>query len=166
MAHYEMDYPDYPSIAINAERSERAAFIRRTYAHLAGAVLAFAGLLTAVFTLIPEASLNQFMVTALGGRAGILVLFVAFIAAGYLAQWWAHSSTSLAMQYAGLGLYVVIEAVIFVPILWIIQTRTGAVGDSAVTHPVRLAAAMNARYVFHRRYLGTGELRRVSQDGR
>jgi FtsH-binding integral membrane protein len=126
MAHYEMDYPDYPSIAINAERSERAAFIRRTYAHLAGAVLAFAGLLAGVFTLIPEASLNEFMMAAFRSRASMLILFVLFIGAGYLAQWWAHASTSPAMQYAGLALYVVAEAIIFVPILWVIQAHMHA----------------------------------------
>ena len=34
---YEMNYP----LPIEASRSERAGFIRRTYAHLAGAILAF-----------------------------------------------------------------------------------------------------------------------------
>ena len=34
----------YSNVAIRAESSERAAFIRRTYAHLAGAILAFVGL--------------------------------------------------------------------------------------------------------------------------
>ena len=121
MAHYELDYPEYPSIAINAERSERAAFIRRTYAHLGGAVLAFMGLLFGVFTLIPEASLRDFMLAAFRSPVSILVLFALFIGAGYLAQWWAHASTSPAMQYAGLGLYVLVEAIIFVPILWVVQ---------------------------------------------
>ena len=37
---YAMDRP----IAVEASGSERAAFIRRTYGHLAGAVLALVGL--------------------------------------------------------------------------------------------------------------------------
>jgi uncharacterized protein len=40
-----------------------------------------------------------------------------FIGGGYLAQYWARSATSRAMQYAGLALYVVLEAAIFLPIL-------------------------------------------------
>ena len=35
----------------------------------------------------------------------------------YIAQKWAMSSTSKGMQYAGLGLYVTAQAVIFVPIM-------------------------------------------------
>ena len=50
MSYYELDRP----LAIEAERSERAAFFRRTYAHLAGAVLAFVALEAAFFTLIPQ----------------------------------------------------------------------------------------------------------------
>ncbi len=53
-----------------------------------------------------------------GNPVTLLVLLAFFIGGGYLAQWWAMNSTSRGMQYAGLGLYVVIEAVIFLPLLW------------------------------------------------
>src|SRR5262249_36360910 len=36
----------------------------------------------------------------------------------YLGQWWAHNAATPAMQYAGLGLYVVLETLIFVPLLY------------------------------------------------
>lgn len=116
MAYYELDYP---MSAAHAERSERAAFIRRTYAHLAGAVLAFVGLLTALFTLVPQVELQNFLMSAFRSPFSILILFVAFIAVGYVARMWAHASTSPAMQYLGLALYVVFEAIIFVPILYV-----------------------------------------------
>ena len=40
-----MDYSyGYSGVVADARASDRAAFIRRTYAHLAGAILAFVGL--------------------------------------------------------------------------------------------------------------------------
>jgi FtsH-binding integral membrane protein len=39
------------------------------------------------------------------------------MAAGWVAQAWASSSTSTALQYLGLGLYVVAWAVIFLPLM-------------------------------------------------
>jgi len=94
--------------------SERVTFIQRTYGHLAGAILAFAGLETLLITSgIGEQIVRQMFT----GTAGLLVVMLLFIGGGYLAQYWARSATSRAMQYAGLGLYVVLEAVIFLPLL-------------------------------------------------
>jgi len=121
MAYYELDYP----LAIHAERSERAAFIQRTYAHLAGAVLAFVGLETALFTLVPQQGLEQFLLAAFRSPGAWLIMLMAFVGVGYLARWWAHASTSKPMQYLGLTLYVVFEALIFVPILFVAKYRIG-----------------------------------------
>jgi FtsH-binding integral membrane protein len=110
----------YPGAAIQAEASDRAAFIRRTYAHLAGAILAFAGL---------EALLLQFVtpeqVFGLFGHSpfSLLFLMIAFIGASWLAQSWARSDTSRAIQYLGLGLYVVVQAVIILPLLYFANDR-------------------------------------------
>src|SRR5262245_24574499 len=112
-AYYELDLP----LAAHAERSERAAFIRRTYAHLAGAVLAFVALETAIFSLVPLENLLGVMMNVFRSPVSILLLFLAFIGVGYVARWWAHASPSPAVQYAGLGLYVFVEALFFVPIL-------------------------------------------------
>jgi FtsH-binding integral membrane protein len=112
---YEMDRP----LAAVAAESERAAFIRRTYTHLAFAVLAFVGLEAAVFNLIPRASLEQFMQTFfMGGAINMLILLAVFIGVGALARWWAYNGTSQAMAYAGLALYVLFEVVIFIPLLY------------------------------------------------
>src|SRR5205085_1608028 len=98
-------------IAAHAAADARAAFIRRTYGHLAGAILAFVGLEAALFT---SGAADAIIRTLLAnGHAGMFVVMIAFIAAGYLAQWWAHNAVSAAMQYAGLALYVVAEAIIF-----------------------------------------------------
>lgn len=121
MAYYELDAP----LAAQAESSERAAFIRRTYAHLAGAVLAFLALEAAFFTLVPEADKLRLLGTLFASPVNMLILLVAFIGVGYLARYWAHASSSPAMQYLGLTLYVVFEAFIFIPILWVAQMKTG-----------------------------------------
>ena len=44
---------------------------------------------------------------------------VLFVVGGYGAQMMARSRTSPALQYAGLALYVLLEVVIFLPILMI-----------------------------------------------
>jgi FtsH-binding integral membrane protein len=108
-----MEYP----IAARAGASARAAFIRRTYAHLAGAILAFTALEFLFFWMeLPE---MLFQSLAGMGAIGMLLLLGAFIAVGFLAQKWAYSGASLGMQYAGLGLYVLFQAIIFMPILYI-----------------------------------------------
>jgi FtsH-binding integral membrane protein len=110
---YEMDRP----LAARAAESERASFIRRTYLHLGGAILAFVALEFAIFGLFSSAQMDHFMLTTFRSPVSMLVLMAAFIGVGYLARWWAYNGTSQAMAYAGLALYVVFQAVIFVPIL-------------------------------------------------
>jgi FtsH-binding integral membrane protein len=48
-----------------------------------------------------------------------LIIIAAFIGISYLANYWAFNGGSPALQYAGLSLYVVAEALIFVPILYV-----------------------------------------------
>jgi FtsH-binding integral membrane protein len=105
----------YGSVAA-AEPAERAAFIRRTYSHLAGAVLAFIGLEALLLKVVPQEWIEQ---TFFGSRFSWLLVLLAFMGASWVAQVWARSRTSAAMQYLGLGLYVVAEAVIFLPLLYI-----------------------------------------------
>ncbi len=59
--------------------------------------------------------------TMLSGRWSWAIVMGAFMLASYVAQAWAQSSDSVSKQYAGLGLYVVAEAIIFVPILLVAQ---------------------------------------------
>jgi FtsH-binding integral membrane protein len=113
---------------IYARPNERADFIRRTYLHLAGAILAFAALETAIFATFGVENVARFVSNAFRSPVSYFIVFGLFIAAGYVAQWWAQSRTSVAMQYAGLGLYVVVEALVFVPILTIAQIESGYAG--------------------------------------
>lgn len=105
--------------AIFAEEDARTAFIRRTYAHLFGAILLFVAFEAAVFTLVPMATLNGLMQMLFASRFGWLVVLFGFMGISWLANTWATSDASRGMQYAGLGLYVVAEGVIFVPLLYV-----------------------------------------------
>ncbi|MCF7847243.1 MAG: Bax inhibitor-1 family protein [Kiritimatiellales bacterium] len=94
----------------------RAGFIRRTYAHLAGAILAFVGLeIYLVNSPLAGAMLNFIN----GNQYGWLMFLGAFMPCGWMARGLAAGSASQSMQYAGLTLYVIAEAVIFVPMLYI-----------------------------------------------
>lgn len=111
--------------AANAAPEARARFIRNTYLHLAAAILAFIGLEIFLFS---SGAAYTIASTMLGGRFSWFLVLAGFIGVSMLANWWANSQTSKAMQYLGLGVYVVAEAIIFVPLLFIVANFGGG-GD-------------------------------------
>jgi FtsH-binding integral membrane protein len=117
-------YGSYAPTAELADSQERAAFIRRTYAHLAGAILAFALIEAAIFALVPADAIFNFM-RSVGGNISWLIFLGAFMVVSWVARSWASSDTSKQTQYLGLGLYVVAEAIIFVPLLAYAQLIVG-----------------------------------------
>ena len=114
----------HSTLAAHAEESERTAFVRRTYMHLTAAVLLFVVLELAIFTLVPEATMRKAIGAMVGGWNWLLVL-VAFMVVSSIANKWAASATSISTQYMGLGLYVLAESAIFVPLLYIAGNRGG-----------------------------------------
>lgn len=113
-----MDYSlDYSSqrIAAEAGADARATFMRRTYGHLAGAILLFAIIETILLQIVPQ----EVIAGLFGGRGGMIFLLIAFVGVAYLANRWAMSGGSRAIQYAGLGIYVLLQAVIFLPIMFV-----------------------------------------------
>lgn len=104
------------NIAAQADVDERVDFIRKTYLHLAGAVFAFAALSAALLN-SPAAETLLNLMTA--GKYNWLIVLGAFMGVSYLANYWAQSATSVGMQYLGLALYVVAQAVIACPMLYI-----------------------------------------------
>ncbi|MGN6104666.1 MAG: Bax inhibitor-1/YccA family protein [Kofleriaceae bacterium] len=109
--------------------SDRVRFIRMTYAHLFGAILVFAGLLYLLMTnpfLIQRVSI-PLVKFALGGRWNWGIVLLAFMAVSWVADYWASHTTSRGLQYVGLGVYVVAEALIFVPLLAIVQWKTAEI---------------------------------------
>ncbi len=99
-----------------APEVERATFIRRTYAHLAGAVGAF----TLLEILAFQTELPVTLMSLLGsGRGGWMIVLLVFMGVTWLAQSMADNSSSKPVQYLGLGLFVFAEVVIFSPLLFI-----------------------------------------------
>jgi FtsH-binding integral membrane protein len=109
---YERELPYHA--AATAVPSERVEFIRRTYTHLGVAILAFMALEALLLNVVPFSAI--FGLLAVSPYSWLVVL-LAFMVASWVAQSWARSATSPAMQYAGLSLYVVIEALIILPLL-------------------------------------------------
>ncbi len=103
-------------VVAEAPAEERATFIRRTYQHLGMAILAFMGLEYMIFQTSLPARMTD---TMLGGRFSWLIVLGAFMVVSWVAEKWANSTVSPQMQYLGLGVYVVAEAIIFVPILFL-----------------------------------------------
>ncbi len=111
-------YASFGLAAADAGVDERADFITKTYMHLAGAVGCFAIL---EYGLLQLPGVDRFAMAMFSGWNWLIVM-AAYMGVSYLAQKWAQSATSVSTQYLGLGLYVVVEAVIFLPILFIAST--------------------------------------------
>ncbi len=102
-----------PYSVASQPQEARSEFIKKTYSHLAGSILAFA-FLEAIFLQLP------IMHKVAGMMMGSWFLVLAlFMGGSYFAQKWAHSGGSVGKQYFGLGVYIVLEALIFLPILLI-----------------------------------------------
>jgi FtsH-binding integral membrane protein len=99
--------------------SDRVAFLRRTYAHLGVALLAWAGLTWAIFSQAEAFSL-KFSQWALTGRWNWFIVIALFMATGWLAEKLARSGASKGVQYLGLGIEVGAWSMLMQPILWVL----------------------------------------------
>ncbi len=125
--------PSYSGmIADQAETDERLSFIRRTYVHLFGSILIFALIETLLFSSGVADSLGPSLV----GGNGWIIVFVLFIGASWLANKWAMSGASQALQYAGLGLFIIAESIIFLPLLYVAIHYGGGVDTIAAAGSV------------------------------
>jgi hypothetical protein len=121
-----------PFIVDVAPVEDRVSFYRRTYAHVAGALLAFAALLAFFFAGFDQQTGIAFvlakslfgMMQSLGAWSWLLVM-LAFWVGTMAAQALATNRASVAAQYSGLGLYVLLQALIFIPLLAIVHVKTG-----------------------------------------
>lgn len=127
------------TLVANASETERAGFIRRTYLHLGGAILAFVGIETA---LIQSGIAESFIHLLQGGMWMWLVVMGLFMVVSYVANNWAHSAISREMQYAGLGLFVVAEAIVFMPLIYIALNKAPDVLSHAALLTLVLVAGI------------------------
>lgn len=125
-----MDFQQQPQpvgpAAAHATEDARAAFITKTYLHLVGAIFAFVGLEAFLFVSgIADRIILLFISGPLAGRLGWGIVLAGFIGVSWIADRWARSDAGQPMQYAGLALYVVAEAFIFVPLLYMAMVAAG-----------------------------------------
>lgn len=129
MSYGTYDNDNYGTMfAADAAATERGTFIRRVYGHVFAAILAFIGIEAALLNM---PGIDETFARVFSFRWAPLVLMVLFMGAGWLARMWAHGSTSPAMQYTGLSLYVIAQAVFFAPILYVANKFVG--GDVITT---------------------------------
>jgi FtsH-binding integral membrane protein len=121
MASFASSRP-IPGAVATAGVSERIAFLRRTYGLLGAALIAWAGITAGMMTLMTDTSV-AFSAWALNGRWNWFLVLGAFMLIGYGAERLATSDSSRGLQYAGLTLAVVAQALILQPLLWLVIVR-------------------------------------------
>lgn len=124
--------PYASSTVAEAPPETRADFIRKTYAHVAGALAVFALLEAAMI----KAGLGATALAIVSSHSyAWLAVLGGFMVVGWLASRLATSNASVATQYLGLALYTVAEAVIFLPLMAMAILYTGSaaiIGQAAV----------------------------------
>ncbi len=139
MNNFPMNNPAFPGTA----QDSRAQFITRTYTHVVGGILGFILVEMALFESGLAGSIARFMF----GFNWLLILG-AFMLTGWLATRTAQTSSSIGMQYFAYAVYVVAEALIFVPLLYIADAKAPGTIDSATL--ITLLGAGGLMIVAHR----------------
>jgi FtsH-binding integral membrane protein len=111
-----------PGAVSGAGVQARIDFIRRTYLHLAAAIIGFVLLEYLLVNSPTGAALTGWTVS---GPYNWLIVLGAFMGAGWLADRWATSGASPQVQYLGLALYVLAEVILFCPLLYVAAYAAG-----------------------------------------
>ena len=132
-----------PVAALSVE--DRSTFIWKCYAHVVGAILAFAAASIYLFTSGISAAIAAPMLN------NWFLVLGAFIIAGMGATHVAHRIESKTMQYAALGAFVVIQALIFAPMLYVAYMKEPSIIDSAAGVTILGSVGLIAVAMFTRR---------------
>lgn len=127
---------DQNILVVNATDIEKASFYKKTYKHLALAVLAFILVETILINVVPPEAIAWMF----GGR--FIWLFI-------IGLFWLGTTMSNKLafhpsrqkQYLGLAFYVILEAIIFLPMIYIAAFYSGS-GD------ILLQAALTTIFMF------------------
>ncbi len=121
----------------------RAQFITRTYTHVVGGILGFILVEMGLFESGLAEQVARFMLSF-----NWFLILGAFMLVGWLATRTAQTSSSIGMQYFAYGAYVVAEAFIFVPLLYIADAKAPGAIDSATL--ITALGAGGLMFVAHR----------------
>jgi FtsH-binding integral membrane protein len=120
------NFPSSNASFTRTASDSRAAFITRTYTHLVAGILGFVLVELALFESGAAETITRFMLSF-----NWFLILGAFMLTGWLASRTAQTSQSIGMQYFAYGAYVVAEALIFVPMLYIANAKAPGTIDSA-----------------------------------
>jgi len=142
--------------AYAAPLDARLAFIRRTYLHLTGAILAF----VLLSTLLYVTGVGYMILLLLAQLPFAWLLFLgAFSLAGWLASSMAQSDRTMGAQYGGLALYTAAEALIFSPLITLAARVAPSALPTAAGVTILTFAGISAYVLMTRKdfsFLGTG----------
>lgn len=134
------NYSVFEDVVADHDEVTRGQFIRKTYGHVAGALVAF----VLLETLLLSTPFAANLATSMLSNWWIIVLLL-FFGATWVAEKMANNATSLGKQYLGLGIYIIAEAVIFIPLLLVASSYAngGSMLLQAFTVTVGLFAGLS-----------------------
>lgn len=124
-------------LVAHSSEVEKASFYKKTYLHVALSILAFIGVETILLKTVPA----ELIAMMFGQRYIWLLIIGVFWLASVLASKWSLSQ-SKSTQYLGLGFYILLEAIIFMPLLFIATNMAG--GTNVIFQAATLTIAMFA----------------------
>ncbi|HAO09364.1 MAG TPA: permease [Chryseobacterium sp.] len=127
-------------LVAHAKEVEKAEFYKKTYLHVALGILAFIGVETVLLKTVPPEVIGLMF----QGKFTWLLIIGVFWLASVLANKWSLSQ-SRSVQYMGLGFYILLEALIFMPMIYIAVVN---VGGSIIYQAAMLTIAMFAGISF------------------
>ncbi|WP_312344482.1 Bax inhibitor-1/YccA family protein [Chryseobacterium binzhouense] len=114
---------------------EKAEFYKKTYLHVALAIVAFIAVETILLNVVPA----EMIYMMVGQRYSWLLVLGVFWLASFLATKWSLAQ-SRSTQYFGLGVYVLLQAIIFLPMMYMAMAYTG--GGEVIFQAATLTVAM------------------------
>jgi len=103
-----------PELVSYATNIEQATFYRKTYSHVAIALLAFIVVEAILINIVPE----KLIISMVSSPFVWLFILGGFWLGSMLANKWTQAQDK-STQYRGLGIYVLLEAIIFLPMIYI-----------------------------------------------
>ncbi len=137
MSQMLMEAPVQPVQSLEPER--RGQFLIRTYAHLYAAVMLFAGIDYVLFATGAAPRMAEAMLSVNWG-----LVLGAYVLVSWMAARFARMDTTRDVQYTAFVVYVMAEAVLFVPLLYIAQLVAPGALNGAIYATVAGFTALTA----------------------
>jgi FtsH-binding integral membrane protein len=130
VSYSENPYQAFGVPAEMADADARVDFIRKTYIHLTGAVLAFAFICAVA---LQFDGVREICAMFLKTPFLYLIAMFGLMGVSFVCDRWAAQSTNIGTQYLGLSLYTFAQAIFFLPMLWLAQVYfPGSITSAAV----------------------------------